>query len=73
MVDSAPGRPAICRPIGNPWAPNPQGTEMAGVLDKLKLLVRIKGNRDVVSLFVTTGSSCSSGATLPDVGITSTS
>ena len=73
MVASLPGWPAICRPTGNPWAPNPQGTEIAGVLDRLKLLVRMKGNRDVVSLLVTTGSSCSSGATLPDVGITRTS
>ena len=72
-VVSPPGRPAICKPIGNPLAPNPQGTDIAGVLDKLKLLVRMKGSRDVVSLLVTTGSSCSSGATLPDVGITRTS
>jgi hypothetical protein len=49
------------------------GTEIAGVLDRLKLLVRMKGNREVVSLLVTTGSSCSLGATLPDVGITRTS
>ena len=46
---------------------------MAGAFDRLKVLVRMKGNRDAVSLLVTGGSSCSGTACLPEVGITSAS
>ena len=46
---------------------------MAGALDRLKVLVRMKGNREDVSLLVTGGSSWIGTACLPEVGITSTS
>ena len=56
-ISSPPGGPAICRPTGRPVPPKPQGTEMAGELARLKVLVRMKGSRDAVSLLVTGGSS----------------
>ena len=46
---------------------------MAGELARLKVLVRMKGNRDAVSLLVTGGSSVSGTACRPEVGITSAS
>ena len=46
---------------------------MAGALARLKVLVRMKGKRDAVSLLFTGGSSVRGTACRPEVGITSAS
>ena len=42
--------------MGKPWAPNAQGTEIGGALEILKVLVRMNGRREAVSLLFTTSS-----------------